>query len=82
MGHLGRLPIGPANSFRFNQAFQDPHVAFLVSRLIHRRFSDKGAMGKALVIQQPPERLDPNLPLADVLQFVGIRTHTLWTRNY
>lgn len=53
-----------------HQALQHLYVPFLVAGLIVGRFGDEGAIGKARVVEQPAERFDADIALADM--FVAV----------
>src|ERR1035438_362828 len=50
---------------RLNKARQHAHIPLLVAGLVHRGFGNEGGVGKALVVEQPPEGLNAYRSLAD-----------------
>ena len=57
-----------------DEALQHLHIALLVARLIHWGFGDEGTISKARIVEKPPERLDADIPLPDVVMSVELRT--------
>ena len=71
----GSGPGGGAGAYRIllsyrlvgDQGLQRFHISQVVSGIINRRLSNKRARCKPRIVQQPPEWLQPNGSLPDVL---------------